>query len=132
MHHYQHSLAWICTRMQKISLFDPSIFWNTVNFTIPRPDWKHPFLGQTQPKTFDQHLVFVNLYHHAKNVAVSLNCSGEIVHLKTLQSDWLRALWPICQKNFFFQIWDLCRNTANNISFCYRTNSAKTNDQNFS
>ena len=130
MHHYQHSLAWICTSMQKISLFDPFIFWNTVNFT--RPDWQHPVFDQTQRKTFDQLLVFVNLYHHAKSVAVSSICSGEIVHLKILQSDWLRASWPIFQKQNFSQIWDLCRNTANNVRFFYKTNSVKTNDQIFS
>ena len=31
----------------------------------------------------------------------------------------------------FSQIWDLCRNTAKNISFQYRTNSVKINDQIF-
>ena len=98
LHHYQHSLAWIYTSMLKISLFNLFIFWNTVNFTIPRPDGQHPFFDHNQPKTFDQLLVFVNFYHHAKNVAVSSICSREIVHLKILLSDWLRAFWPISQK----------------------------------
>ena len=40
---------------------------------------------------FDQILIFVNLYQHAKNEAMSLICSGEVVHLKILQSDWLIA-----------------------------------------
>ena len=31
----------------------------------------------------------------------------------------------------FSQIWDLCRNIANNIHFSYRTNSVKINDKIF-
>ena len=31
----------------------------------------------------------------------------------------------------FSQIWDLCRNTVNNINFHYRSNSVKINDQIF-
>ena len=46
-------------------------------------------------KNFDQLLIFVNLYHHAKNEAVSSICSGEKGDLKILQSDWSRAFWPI-------------------------------------
>ena len=30
-----------------------------------------------------------------------------------------------------FQIWDLCRNPANNINFLYRTNSVKIDEQIF-
>ena len=31
------------------------------------------------------------MYQHAKNQAISSICSGVIVNLKTLQSDWLRG-----------------------------------------
>ena len=48
-----------------------------------------------------------------------------------LQSDWLRKFWPISQEPEFSQIWDLCRNIANNINFHYRTNSVKINDKMF-
>ena len=44
---------------------------------------------------FDQLSIFVNLYQHAKNEAVLTICSGEIVDLKIMQSDWLRAFWPL-------------------------------------
>ena len=71
---------------------------------------------------FNQLLDLVNLYEHAKNEAVSSICSGEIVDLKILQSDWLRAFWPISQEQDFSQILDLCSNTANNINFQYRLN----------
>ena len=38
---------------------------------------------------------------------------------------------PYLRNKNFFQIGDLCRNTANNISFHFRTNSVKINDQIF-
>ena len=56
------------------------------------------------------------LYQHAKNQAISSFCSRDIVHLNILQSNWLRAFWPISQEPDFPQITDLFRNTANNIS----------------
>ena len=40
----------------------------------------------------------MNLYQHAKNDAVLWICSGDI---KILQSDWLRAFWPISQEKDF-------------------------------
>ena len=46
-----------------------------------------------------------------------------------MQSDWLKLFWPISQEQTFSQIWGLCRNTANNINFHYRSNSVKINDQ---
>ena len=53
---------------------------------------------------FDKFLIFVNLYQHAKNEAVSSICSGELADLKIQQSDWLRAFWPISQEQDFSQI----------------------------
>ena len=49
-------------------------------------------------KIFHQLLMFLNLHQHAKNEAVSLICSGEMVDLKILQSEWLTAFWPISQE----------------------------------
>ena len=69
----------------------------------------------------------MNFYQHVKNEAVSSICSGEIVDWKILQSHWLRAFWPISQKQDFSQY--LGRITANNITFYYRTNSVKINDE---
>ena len=40
----------------------------------------------------------MNLYQHAKNETVSSICSGEIVDLKILQSDWLRAFRSTSQE----------------------------------
>ena len=53
---------------------------------------------------FDQLLFSKNLYQHANNEAVSSICFGEIVDLKILQPDWLRAFWPIPQKQIFSEI----------------------------
>ena len=39
----------------------------------------------------------MNLHQYAKNHFSSF-CSRDIVNLKVLQSDWLRAFWPISQK----------------------------------
>ena len=80
-------------------------------------------------KSFEQILVYVKLYQHAKNQAISLICSRDMVDKKILQSDWLKTFWPISQEQRFSQLWDLCRNTANNIYFHYRINSVKINDQ---
>ena len=46
-------------------------------------------------------------------------------------AEWLRTFCPISQESEFSQISDLCRNTANNIDFHYRTNSVKINDKIF-
>ena len=81
-------------------------------------------------KLFNQFLIFVNLYRHAENEAVSSICFGEMLDLKILQSKWLRAFWPISQEQHFSQIEDLYRNTAN-INFHYRANSEKINGQIF-
>ena len=43
----------------------------------------------------------MNLHQRDKNEAVSSICSGEILDLKILQSDWLRAFWPISQEKYF-------------------------------
>ena len=82
-------------------------------------------------KIFDQLLAYVNLYQHAQNQAISLICSGDMIDTKILQFDWLRTFRPISQEQNFSQTWDLCRNTGNNISFHYRTNSVKIDDQTF-
>ena len=42
-----------------------------------------------------------------KNEAVSSICFGEILDLKILQSEWLRAFTSISQEQHLFQIEDL-------------------------
>ena len=65
---------------------------------------------------FNKLLIFVNLYQLIKNKAASSISSGEILDLKVLQSEWLRAFWSICLEHFS-QIEDLYKNTVNTINF---------------
>ena len=53
-----------------------------MNFRVQRPDWPYPFLTIPNQKIFDQLLIIMNFYKHAKNEAVSSICSGAIVDLK--------------------------------------------------
>ena len=55
-------------------------------------------------KKFNQLLIFVNLYQHAKNEAVASIYSRELIDLKILQSHWLTAFWPISEEQDFSQI----------------------------
>ena len=96
--------------------------WDTANFRVLWPGRPHPFLTMLMKKFFDELLIFVILYQHTKNQAISWICSGDIVDLKMLQCDWLRAFCPISQEH---------SNTANDISFYYITNSVKINDHIF-
>ena len=66
----------------------------------------------------------MTLYQHAKNQATS-RCMFD---LKIQQSDWPRAFWSISQEQDLSQIWDLCRDTANNINFHCIQNLEKTNN----
>ena len=50
----------------------PSVLsWATINFRFQRPDWPHSFLTMPHQGLSSQLLMFVNLYQHAKNEAVS-------------------------------------------------------------
>ena len=52
----------------------------------------------------------MNSYQHAKNQAISLICSADIVDLKILLSDWLLVFWPIFLAQDFFK-YGLCAGT---------------------
>ena len=105
---------------QKINLFHQFIL-EIQSVRVLWQDWLYPIIL----------LTYLNLHQHAKNQAISLICSGDMVGWKILQFDWLRTLHPTSQEQKFSQIWDLCRNTANNTNFHYRTFSVKINDQIF-
>ena len=61
-------------------------------------------------KFFYQLLIFMKLYQDAKKQSILSFSSRDIVNLKILQSDWLRAFWPTSQEPDSFQIWNLSRN----------------------
>ena len=77
------------------------------------------------PIFFNQLLISMNLYQHGKNQTSVSICFRYVVDLsdEILQSDWPRAFWPISQEPDFCQIWDFCKNTANDINFHYRPKS---------
>ena len=82
---YQHAkikFVWNCTSMYKNQLVPSVISWGTINFRSHRPDWPHSFLTMSYQTFFHQLLIFVNLYQHANNEAVSSICSGEMLDLK--------------------------------------------------
>ena len=54
-------------------------FLSTVNFRVLWPDRSHPVLIIPTQTFFDQLLVYATLYQHAKNQAISLVRSGNMV-----------------------------------------------------
>ena len=54
----------------------------------------------------------MNLHPYTKNQAIASFCSGDLVNLKVLEFDWLRAFWPTSQDPGYSQIWDrICAGT---------------------
>ena len=74
---------------------------------------------------FKQTLIVMNLNQHAKNQAFSPLCSRDISDLKIVQSDWQKSILVHVSGTNFSHIWDLCKNTANNVNFHYKLNSEK-------
>ena len=114
--------------MQK-NQFIPSIHsCNTVKFRVLWPEWSHP-LVTAHPKTL---LSTFNLREFV------WTCKKSGFDWIVLQICWLKnpAIWldenvlTLISGTKCF-IWDLCRNTANNMNFDYRTNSVKINDKIF-
>ena len=71
------------------------------------------------------------MYQQAKNEVFHWLVLEIWLIIKILQSGWLRAFWPISLEEKSSQIWDFCRNIANNIHFHYRIISVKINDKIF-
>ena len=57
----------------------PSVHSDLFNFRVQITDWPQQFLTMANQTIFNQLLIFVNLYQHAKNYTVSLICSGEML-----------------------------------------------------
>ena len=125
-------LSFLNLHLQEKNEFITSIHsWDTVNFRFPWLDW--PYLFWTIPTKifFDQFLIYVNWYQHAK------------IRLHYIDLFWSYGLWknpaiwlveiilaPISGKKIS-QMWDLCSNTVNDVKFHYETNSVKINNQVF-
>ena len=61
---------------------------DTANFRFLQSEWAHPFMTTPIPIFYNQILISMNLYQHAKNQAFSFYHSRDIIYLKILQSDW--------------------------------------------
>ena len=66
----------------KKSAYSIRSFFRYSQFSDLWPDWSHPFLTMPNQNIFNQHLIFANLYQHAKDETVWLIYSREIVDLK--------------------------------------------------
>ena len=93
------------------------------NDPIPR---KHPDRQQDRRRDTD-YFIDPSGYCQGSN---KCNCS-RLAFKSQRYRDHFRTFWPISQEHKFSQIWDLCRDTGNNINFHYRTNPVKINDQIF-
>ena len=78
------------TRNQFISLI---YLWDTANFIFLQLEWIHPFMTTPIPIFFNQLLISLNLYQHAKIQAFSSFHSRDIIYLKILPSDWSETFW---------------------------------------
>ena len=112
----------VVTACKKYSI---NYFSGYSQFQSPMNSMIMPIFDYTHPKSFESTLHSIKFYQHAKNHAITLFHSRNIVALKILQSDWATAFRPISQKPDLSQIWDLYRNVAKNIDFHYRPNLAK-------
>ena len=56
--------------MQKNQFIPFAYSSDTVNFRGQRQDWSKPFLTIPNQKIFNQILIFLNLFQHAKNETV--------------------------------------------------------------
>ena len=86
-----------------------------------------PISGHANPNIFWLDFNLCEFVSTCKKSGYFINSFWRYGWLKMLQSDWMIIFWPISQELEFSQIWDFCRNKANNIHFHYRTNSVKIN-----
>ena len=104
--------------MQKIKFIPSFHFWDKVNFRILWPDWPHPFLTMSFHSQifFDQLLIYVNLYQHARN---------RLFFIDLLWRYDFQTFWSVFLEPTFSQILDLCSNTTNHVNVHFRINSMK-------
>ena len=92
---YQHA---------KNQFIPPIHSWDTSNFTVSGPACPCPLMTITQlpsKKNFNHLWIFIDLFQNAKNKAIASFCSENIVELKSVQSDWLRAFCSIYHESNF-------------------------------
>ena len=123
----------ICVKlysMQKNQLIPSVHSWDIINFRVQKPDWPPPFLTMPTEKNFDRLLIFVN-YINMQEISLFHWFALEIWLIKN-PAIWLAEnILAHIPRTRNSEIWDLCRNTSNNMSSHYRTNSVKIKDQIF-
>ena len=127
MHNFFNRLL-ICMNLYqhaKTSYFNLFIL-EISQFQSPVTRLPEPILDHGQPKNFRSTFNFCQFVSTSKNEAISSICSRKIVDLKILQSDWLRAFWPIYQEQGFSH--RIYAETKQIIQFRYKTNSVEIND----
>ena len=97
-------LAYWHTGMQKSQCIQSVHFWDTVNFRVLWPDWPHPFLTIPTQKSFDQLLIFMNLYQHAKNQFIPFVHSSDTVNFRVQIPDWKYPFFTMLNQNIFKQL----------------------------
>ena len=65
--------------------------WATASFSDLRSKWTCPFLTKQTQIFFNELLISMNLYQHAKKQACSSFCFRDTTDLKILHSDWPRT-----------------------------------------
>ena len=93
----------VCTKTDGITKYDFS------NFTFPSKFAskiynKNLTLQEAEDNPHELEIL-INKLKHAKNLTISLICSGDMFDKKILQSDSLRKFWPISLEQYFPQIW---------------------------
>ena len=132
-----HAHFWHNVKIIKVTFKCPEFFpthaysfipWDKDNFSVFGPEWPHPILTRSTSIFFNWLLISMNLHQRATNQTFSSFCSRNLVNLKILQCDWLRGFWPISLGPDFFEVWDLCKNTADVVNYLYRPNLENIND----
>ena len=103
-----------------------SFLWYS-QFYSPVTRLATPISDHAQPKIFWSIFNLCEFVSTWKKSGYFIDLFWRYGDLKILQSDWLRTFWLVSQEPEFSQIWDLCRNTASNRNFHYRTNIVKIN-----
>ena len=98
-HWNNFKFSWICTNMQKISSFHQFIL--EIQSIFLWSDWPDQFLMTPIQKFYEQLLIYVNLYQHEKNHAISLICSGDMLIKKSCTlTGWKHLGSYLRNKNF--------------------------------
>ena len=119
----QCELAQTC----KISVHSIYPFLTYIQFQIPVTRLAKPISDLPNQKIFDQLLISVNLYQHAKNRAISLICSGDWLIKRSCNLIGWEHFDPYPSNKNFCK-YGICAGTKQITLVFIWTNSVKIND----